>query len=1080
MVRGPQIHSRTKFYQFLEPHNSGNTTPRGRGRGGRGGQFSGPNSGTTTPNRGRGRGGRGDGLSRGHGHDSPRGRGRGGQADSSTGGRRGQFGIGSPPRGGGRGAGGRRPDTLSGLLYQERPFLRPIKFVPSVLTKVLFNEESEELLKPGVEEVDEREQSHIPTAEKVFRVFSGRNIPRMESDDEEDNEEQEEIEEVDFNDVGKLFNPTEEIKTTTIRKSKLVESMIIHEEQFTGFYIDPNPSSPKPPEEILVDQPISIDADVDGLTKMVEETLSTTDEHPNVDDVDMSAPQSEAEESETTFTSATEAIAVDISALQTKPEIIIVDVPVPQIEELSTSAPPIPAVSSQLEAIAIEQTESISIQTTEHPETIAVEIHAPQAEAATLETTPPVAAVSPQPDVITADPEPDLFCIDVQPTSVPAEMAPSSDLLPSALRADDEDDDIIVYVAPHPRKTDAQTEETTPQSPEKFSSNNVPDTSRFMPYIRPAALPATPPVASSSSAYQPAANALSTFSFSFSQNQTPSKGDARLIVPPVSTPRQAKAWKRKRGGVKNRMKSSFGAFGAMREEAMLHRSDPRRHERRRGDSDLEWGDSDDDGEVDDVEVALEDFMDWKGKGKETETTPDKGKARDVGYRDDDHGMDVDSDLAPNMAAMKNFVGGLLGNKAGQHTTMDDLRVEDMIKMEDEQDSDNSEDDNDESSEDESVEDALAAEEAMLISESLEFDDEPGNDNSDDDDDDADDQTPRTSFQARLERLRNKARSRKMQDTSLDQMDEDDDEDEDDDMIKRNLTWADQDEEFIQEIEDIFDDNGDALTGKNRKLGKALFGSIRNDTSNDLDDCSPAKKQKDKAKGLPRELQDIWEKDRQKKAEYKKAREAARFEQAADPLSKKKGGKKGRKAMIAAAKLDPTIIVIPNRIVDMTTLVQQIRRFITEIGGPNSMSLPPTNKETRKNIHEMAVAFNLKSLSKGKGDSRYTTLSKTSRTGLAVDERKVAKIVRRSGGMGARGDSFIYDKKGKGPPAVIPRHREGDEVGKAAPKLTESNIGFRMLAMMGWSEGDRIGITGGLEAPLTAIIKTTKLGLGATK
>lgn len=40
----------------------------------------------------------------------------------------------------------------------------------------------------------------------------------------------------------------------------------------------------------------------------------------------------------------------------------------------------------------------------------------------------------------------------------------------------------------------------------------------------------------------------------------------------------------------------------------------------------------------------------------------------------------------------------------------------------------------------------------------------------------------------------------------------------------------------------------------------------------------------------------------------------------------------------------------------------------------------------------------------------------------------------------------------------------------------------MLAAMGWSEGDRIGTSdgSGLTAPLTAIIKTTKLGLGAAR
>ena len=134
-------------------------------------------------------------------------------------------------------------------------------------------------------------------------------------------------------------------------------------------------------------------------------------------------------------------------------------------------------------------------------------------------------------------------------------------------------------------------------------------------------------------------------------------------------------------------------------------------------------------------------------------------------------------------------------------------------------------------------------------------------------------------------------------------------------------------------------------------------------------------------------------------------------------------------MLTAAGLDPTINVIPNRVIDMVTLVQQIRRFIADIGGPSSMSLPPTNKETRKSIHEMAAAFNLKSLSKGSGDARYTTLTKTTRTRAFVDERQVDKIVRRSGGMGARGNSFIYDKKGRSAPVVMPRHREGEEVGK---------------------------------------------------
>jgi hypothetical protein len=54
--------------------------------------------------------------------------------------------------------------------------------------------------------------------------------------------------------------------------------------------------------------------------------------------------------------------------------------------------------------------------------------------------------------------------------------------------------------------------------------------------------------------------------------------------------------------------------------------------------------------------------------------------------------------------------------------------------------------------------------------------------------------------------------------------------------------------------------------------------------------------------------------------------------------------------------------------------------------------------------------------------------------------------------------------------------------QAAPKIGQSNVGFKMLASMGWAEGDRIGgdASTGLDVPLTAIIKNTKLGLGATR
>jgi hypothetical protein len=66
-----------------------------------------------------------------------------------------EFGIGASLKDRDRGGGMQklRPDApLTSLLYQERPLLRPIVFVPSVLNPTLFDQD-ETLLKPGVEEI---------------------------------------------------------------------------------------------------------------------------------------------------------------------------------------------------------------------------------------------------------------------------------------------------------------------------------------------------------------------------------------------------------------------------------------------------------------------------------------------------------------------------------------------------------------------------------------------------------------------------------------------------------------------------------------------------------------------------------------------------------------------------------------------------------------------------------------------------------------------------------------------------------------------------------------------------------------
>jgi hypothetical protein len=55
------------------------------------------------------------------------------------------------------------------------------------------------------------------------------------------------------------------------------------------------------------------------------------------------------------------------------------------------------------------------------------------------------------------------------------------------------------------------------------------------------------------------------------------------------------------------------------------------------------------------------------------------------------------------------------------------------------------------------------------------------------------------------------------------------------------------------------------------------------------------------------------------------------------------------------------------------------------------------------------------------------LIKTSRSGVGVDERMVARIVRRGGGDG--GKEFVGKSGRRGRNASVLKHREGNKVGK---------------------------------------------------
>ncbi|KAK7031105.1 squalene synthetase-like protein [Paramarasmius palmivorus] len=954
-------------------------------------------------------------------------------------------------------------EPLSRLLNEDRPLLKIIHFVPATQNRFLFqNQEDEELLKPVVEDIGDEEEEHVPTADKVARVFSGKfERPRETDSEAEAREVEEELEEIDFADVG-AFQET--VDASHANAAEETSKALPEEQIFTGRYEPPSfggGDAPARATDIQTGGSIVIQAEAititdatstDDVVMSVSSTIASMDIQghdpgepkpppPEVSDPAPVPEQTPPLESDSHMADAPPTI---ISEPSLPPSTTTPNVGPMSSPQLPTGMDyegqaMLPVESDQTEPplSQVQPTQLISMA----PEPDAV----PAPPAFTIDATPqPAVEAGPSAENSTEQP---LFFIDTTPTE-PTDEGTSSSNNTVPLGAEDPDEDIIVYVAPNPRSGRA-----TPQP--QVNADIPVGSARSILTGRP--LGEAPSVDSVS------------FSFSQTQNTPASSSKTKpLFTLSTRTPVSARMKHRHRtqwARGKSNKSRSFADRGIAVSDRQLWKG-----RGRKGDSDVDWGTDDSEWESEEEEEVR---LDEVTKTLHVVSQKKKGKKKeDPGAE----GMDVDPDLEFDTEAMKAFVKGIDRG----YLTKEDLEAENANRVKEEYYEMESDDDESEGDE-EDVEVVMDAEERELI----------GEDDVDEDSDD-EEESPKSSFQARLDKLRKQSQKDKGKGKAVTQDFYDDLDDSDDEEYYRRKTWAEEDDDFIAEIEDLLEENADILNGRDRKARKKLFRAVRDgdfdfddefafEDDEDLEEWMPkAGKRKNKSKHLPPDLAELWEADRQKKAAKKQAREMERLLAAVDPLAPKKGGKKARKFEERALALS-----LDNRVIDISTLVQQIRRFLDDTGKHN-MSLPPCAKETRKMVHELATAFGLKSVSKGNGNQRYTTLSKTRRSAEGiVNEKKVGKVVRAARARGVEFAAGIDVNGGKGGGARRGGHkiREGDEVGKAAPKLNETNIGFRLLAGMGWAEGDRIGLQSGgqgLKDPLKAVIKNTKLGLGASR
>lgn len=345
------------------------------------------------------------------------------------------------------------------------------------------------------------------------------------------------------------------------------------------------------------------------------------------------------------------------------------------------------------------------------------------------------------------------FVVDTQPASphTGSELAIEFDRVEinaplGAPNEETEEDEVVVY--PRSGKaTPARRATPSPMPPATHTSSDS---------VQPNAGPS-----SSTQAYPPFPPPPSFDSISLSFAST-SAATSRSPYKPSKRVQGLKKKERMRVKRRAEREAMFGSFGfgaALADERERDTGrDPRWDERRRGDSDVDWGDEGSD--------------DGGGGGGE------------------DGGMEVDQEL--DVGVLNRFIQGLSAG-GSQWVTADDLEDEERMRQEDEEDEDSGSSDEDEYEDDAEVTEIMLEEEKLMVGEggSVGLSDEEEEEEEEEEEDSSDE--PEAGFHARLERIRERTRGKRPADVQHSLSDDEDEEEAEFD------TWADKDELFIANI-----------------------------------------------------------------------------------------------------------------------------------------------------------------------------------------------------------------------------------------------------------------------------------------
>ncbi|CEG79671.1 hypothetical protein RMATCC62417_14111 [Rhizopus microsporus] len=185
--------------------------------------------------------------------------------------------------------------------------------------------------------------------------------------------------------------------------------------------------------------------------------------------------------------------------------------------------------------------------------------------------------------------------------------------------------------------------------------------------------------------------------------------------------------------------------------------------------------------------------------------------------------------------------------------------------------------------------------------------------------------------------------------------------------------------------------------------------------------------------------------------------------------------------------------------DLTKIDRRIREFITD-SSISCYEFRPMPPYVRKQVHILAQAYNLLSEGTGKGADRYIVIRKTSETEIPENRSSIELYIeelqqtidvvtsrqRKHNEPSELSKEKNRNKKNSKGKTKKPGNNKkqttmpapGTVVGDDVAPISQDNVGHRMLAAMGWRQGQALGTSNdGIVNPIMAVVRRNKLGLG---